>query len=131
MCAKVYASDNDGKLPHALSELVRESLFTKETLNQCLLNRFGEHQEPLAWIYLPDLSDNLPDDYPVLLTPMLLDTRSTAERNQDSPSRAARRLPAKPTRIVATINGEAKIMSEDDVQALLKKHQVTLPEQNK
>jgi hypothetical protein len=53
------------------------------------------------------------------------------ERVTDYFGLTAPKLPAKPTRIVATVNGEAKIMSEEDVQALLKKHQVALPQQNR
>jgi hypothetical protein len=67
--AIVYASDNNGKFPHQLNELVREGILTTESLQQCLMSRFGVHQEPLAWIYLPDLNDKLPGDYPILLTP--------------------------------------------------------------
>lgn len=123
---KLYASKHQGKSPHTLRELETEMLLDR-SLDKILSHPIERPEKPLGWIYLPDLSDNTPPDYPVLFTPILLDdTGEIIRKFRDLLSKPAL-FPKIPTRIVSFYNGSSEIMREPEFQALLKKHDITLP----
>ncbi len=123
---KLYGSKHQGKYPHTLRDLETENLL-HGPLDKLLSHPIEGPEKPLGWIYLPDLSDNTPPDYPVLFTPTLQDdTGRIVRKFRDFLGKPAL-FPETPTRFVFCYNGSGDRMSESDFQALLKTHNITLP----
>lgn len=130
ICIKLHASDAEGKHPHTLVELVNEGILDDQrALDTLLAHPYKKPQEPLGWIYLPDLSDKTPDEYPLLFSPVLQDKPEPRSRSRivsffmSPPSR----FPTTPHRVVAHCDTAVEIMTEAKFQELLKTHGITLP----
>lgn len=122
---KLYGSKHQGKYPHALRDLETEHLLHRP-LDKLLSHPIEGPEKPLGWIYLPDLSDNTPPDYPILFTPTLQDdTGRIVRKFRDFLDKPAL-FPETPTRFVFCYNGSGSMMSEPEFQALLKQHGITL-----
>lgn len=123
---KLYASRHQGKSPHTLRDLETEMLLDRP-LDKLLVHPVDGPEKPLGWIYLLDLNDHTPPDYPVLFTPLLLDDTGEIIRKFRDLLKKPALFPKIPTRIVFFYNASGEIMREPEFQALLKKHSITLP----
>ena len=122
---KRYASEHQGAYPHDFRELEKAC---PDIDFRNLLKSLLKKDQPLGWVYLNGLHDEAAPDRPVFVSPLLQDTNGTFVRwFRFNVLKKANLLPTTPTRVVATADGSAQAMSEDELQALIAKHHLALP----
>ncbi len=128
---KFYAGSHEGRYPNELKELVTPTPaedLSEDVFDFLMKSPWASRDAPgpLDWIYISGLSVSSPPDHPVLISPLLKDGRWAITRTIKSWLGYPPLLPPSPKRIVATADGQATEMDEDDFQELSRKYHLTL-----
>ena len=122
---QIYAKEHHGAFPRDLKEMERS--FGDSGLNRLLKSLRGDGQPP-GWIYFNPSDSEPAPDHPVFVSPLLRDTNGFLVRwFRFNVLKKPNLLPVTAMRVIATTDGKAKAISEEEFQALIAKHHITMP----